>query len=144
MANYKYMRIHSFMLLLDIGWSENVNENAEPYSNQNQTFLPALDSDYQGEHIACIWLLKFNCIHFPHQIYATCKDCISGYWMTEKWDIGYWHELIWSIAVTSEGSLVKENVFCYIPTRKTFIYISTLHFCILPYQAKNWSQPPLH
>ena len=34
-TNYKYARIHLFMLLLNIGRSENVDQNAEPYSNQN-------------------------------------------------------------------------------------------------------------
>ena len=32
--NYEYARIHLFMLLPNIDWSENVDQNAEPYSNQ--------------------------------------------------------------------------------------------------------------
>ena len=35
MTNYEYARIHLFMLLPNIGRSENVDQNAEPYSNQN-------------------------------------------------------------------------------------------------------------
>ena len=41
----------------------------------------------------------------------------------------YWKYSI----VTSGGDLVKENIFLYISTRKTFLYISFLHFCIVLY-----------
>ena len=34
-TKYEYARIHLFMLLLNISRSENVDQNAEPYSNQN-------------------------------------------------------------------------------------------------------------
>ena len=44
-TNYEYTRIHLFMLLPNIGRSENVDQNAEPYSNQNWTIQPPLDSD---------------------------------------------------------------------------------------------------
>ena len=43
--NYEYARIHLFILLPNVGRSENVNQNAEPYSNQIWTILPLLDSD---------------------------------------------------------------------------------------------------
>ena len=33
------------MLLPNIGQSENVDQNAEPYSNQNWVILPLLDLD---------------------------------------------------------------------------------------------------
>ena len=45
MTNYEGARIHSFMLLPNGAGSENVNQNAEPYSNQIWTILPPLDSD---------------------------------------------------------------------------------------------------
>ena len=45
MTNYEGARIHSFMLLLNGTGSENVDQNAEPYSNQIWTILPPLDSD---------------------------------------------------------------------------------------------------
>ena len=45
MTKYEYVRIHLFMLLPNVGRSENVDQNAEPYSNQNWTFLPPLDLD---------------------------------------------------------------------------------------------------
>ena len=50
MTNFEYARIHLFMLLPNISQSKNVDLNAEPYSNQNWTILPLLDSDQQGEH----------------------------------------------------------------------------------------------
>ena len=45
MTNYEGARIHSFMLLPNGTGSENVDQNAEPYSNQIWTILPPLDSD---------------------------------------------------------------------------------------------------
>ena len=42
--NYEGTGIHSFMLLRN-GGSENVDQNAEPYSNQIWTILLSLDSD---------------------------------------------------------------------------------------------------
>ena len=45
MTNYEDARIHLFMLLPNVGQSENVNQNTEPYSNQNWTILPPLDLD---------------------------------------------------------------------------------------------------
>ena len=45
MTNYEGARIHSFMFLPNGTGSENVDQNAEPYSNQIRTILPPLDSD---------------------------------------------------------------------------------------------------
>ena len=44
-TNYKYARIQLFILLPNGAGSENVNQNAEPYSNQIWTILPPLDLD---------------------------------------------------------------------------------------------------
>ena len=79
MTNYEYTRIHLFMLLPNIGRSENVDQNAEPYSNQIWMILLPLDLDWQGEHGTCIQLSKFHGVHFPHGIYETHEDGISEY-----------------------------------------------------------------
>ena len=84
MTNYEGVRIHSFMLLPNGAGSENVDQNAEPYSNQIRTILPPLDSDQRDKHGARIRSSKFDGVHFPHGIYETREDGISEYWMTEK------------------------------------------------------------
>ena len=44
-TNYEGVRIYSFMLLPNSTGSENVDQNAEPYSNRIWTILPPLDLD---------------------------------------------------------------------------------------------------
>ena len=90
MTNYEYARIHSFMYYRTSADPINVEENAEPYSNQNRTIIPTLDSDCQGEHGAHICLTKFGFVHFLYRIYAAREDSLSDYSMMEKWDTEYW------------------------------------------------------
>ena len=46
--------------------------------------IPALDSDCQGEHGACIRLTKFGFVHFQYRIYAAREDGLSDYLVMEK------------------------------------------------------------
>ena len=78
-TNYEYARIHLFMYYRTSADPINVEENAELYSNQNRTIVPALDSDYQGEHGARSRLTKFGSVRFLYRIYASRKDSLSDY-----------------------------------------------------------------
>ena len=78
-TNYEYARIHLFMYYWTSADPINVEENAEPYSNQNRTIVPALDSDYQGEHGARSRLTKFGFVRFLYQIYGSREDSLSDY-----------------------------------------------------------------
>ena len=78
-TNYEYARIHLFMYYRTSADPINVEENAEPYSNQNRTIVPALDSDCQGEHGARSRLTKFGFVCFLYRIYASREDSLSDY-----------------------------------------------------------------
>ena len=78
-TNYKYVRIHLFMYYRTSADPINVEENAEPNSNQNRMIIPTLDSDCQGEHGARSRLMKFGFVHFLYQIYASREDSLSDY-----------------------------------------------------------------
>ena len=83
-TNYEYARIHLLMYYRTSADPINVEENAEPYSNQNRMIIPTLDSDCQGKHGACSCLTKFGFVRFLYRIYASREDSLSDYQMMEK------------------------------------------------------------
>ena len=119
------------MLLLNADRMKERNRNAEAYTHQIQTLVPALDSYFQDEEDDVFRLMKFEVFIFSFLTYANCNIGSADYCQKEFISLCRLCQLHVVIIMPSEGRSFIISYISHFPAGKTIFLCFSIQSCIV-------------